>query len=276
MEYLKAINNHDKQYFKDNIKIINNEPILKNIIIKLFTNYKKIINTYDFDDFAYMIYIIKLIYKIIDKNKLLDILSDILIDNLNLIDYIYYNKFFSDNHNIIHILFKKNRNLNLQQIYYLQNIYEYFKGKNNVLDQIITNCHIIDAFADSTTVISNLIYMFKLIDKTEYNKYKIIYSSFDNYDLFYQINKNIPSINYFIIDILFLSVLDKLNYSIMHKLFKLILANKELIIYLQQKLKHNNNIVNKYKEISKNVDECIFISNEEQINLFKEFDKLFY
>ena len=223
-----------------------------------------------------MIYIIKLIYKNVDKNKLLDILTDILIDNLNLIDYIYYNKFFSNNHTIIHILFKKNRNLNLQQTYYLQNVYKFYKDKNIAVEQIIIHCQIIDAFADSTTVISNLIYMFKLIDKTEYSKYKVIYSSFENYDLFYQINKNIPHINYFIIDILFLSILNKLNYGIMYKLFKLIMSNRELIIYLHQKIKNNNDIIKKYKQISKNIEECIFIGNEEQIQLFEEFDKIFY
>ena len=36
MDYLEAIDNYNKQYFKENIKIFNNDSNIKNIIIKLF------------------------------------------------------------------------------------------------------------------------------------------------------------------------------------------------------------------------------------------------
>lgn len=293
-ELLKAISRMDMKYIRSNLSTLLkdsvNQLFIKNIIITTLNRYCEIKDSEQFDDCELLNYIIDRLNMYIEQKLLKNILQNTRIfeeeDELSLMDYIYRHKLFFEKCDLVSIFWKnKVKFVNLNE-YYLTYIFEHYsnlpqldKNKKNdnkvVIYFIIKSCKIIELSAKPEDVINNLIYMFKVIKKADYKVYKTIYMSFDEYEKFYEINRNSKNIKYFMIQVLFFTMLEKVNYKSMDKLMKTIIHNKELLSYLRKVLREDPYKAQKYYNINEISKQSLFINSEHQIKLNKMIDTIF-
>jgi hypothetical protein len=263
-----------------------NEEIIQGLIVKIIKNYNKNKNTDEYDNCVLLIYIIEQMNIYIKSEQLMRILNGIVIiknetkENLSLLDYVYRNKLFFDECDLVTILWKNKVVLKGLNSYYLTFIFDHYSKCNDKTDKdvmyhLIKNCKIIELLSNTNCVIDNLIHMFNVINKEDYHTYKSIYMSFEEYDNFYIVNKSNDNIKYFMIDILFFTMLEKINYKSMHKLIKTMIYNRELLSYLRGVLRQDPTTVSKYKSINEIAKESVFINSEHQILLNKMIDIIF-
>lgn len=292
---LDAIDLFELQYLKEhlgkNLRNCTNYKFIEDIIREVLTKYKIIKDTQKFDNCKLINYIITQLTKHVQNNKLKIILQNLRIkddstdEQLSVMDYIYRNKLFFFDCDLVSIFWKKKVVFTCLNNYYLTYVFEHYnkilqKRKEKeyeklVVYQIIKSCNIIELSSDSQSVIDNLIYMFKVIKKEEYKKYKTIYINFEEYDKFYNINRQTKNIKYFMINVLFFTMLEKINYKSLYKLMKTIIYNRELLSYLRSVLREDQDAAIKYKNINEIAKESIFISNENQMLLNNMIDVIF-
>lgn len=291
-ELLKAISRIDMKYIRSNLSTLlkdsKDKLFIKNIIITTLKKYNEIKDGDHFDDCEILNYIIDRLNMYIKKELLTSVLQNIRMieedEELSLMDYVYRHKLFFEKCDLISIFWKnKVKFVNLNE-YYLTYIFEHYikssindnKDDNKVIIYyIIKSCKIIELSAKPEDVIHNLIYMFKVIKKADYKVYKTIYMSFDEYEKFYEINRNTKNIKYFMIQVLFFTMLEKVNYKSMDKLMKTIIHNKELLSYLRKVLREDPYKAQKYYNINEISKKSLFINSEHQIKLNKMIDTIF-
>lgn len=271
-----------KSHLRQLLKKCTNYKFIEDLITEVLIKYNIIKNTEKFDNCELMNYVISELIKNIPNNKLKIIVQNIRIcDNkdkeLSIMDYIYRKQLFFLDCDLVSIFWNNKVKFIALNNYYITYIFEHYnkllkkKNENNyekiVVYKIIKSCNIIELSADSNSVINNLIHMFKSIEKSDYNKYKAIYMSFDEYDKFYDIHVHTKNIKYFMINILFFTMLEKINFKSLHKLIKTIIYNRELLSYLRAVLRNDPNTAKKYKNINEIAKDSIFISSEHQILL---------
>lgn len=277
-QLLNAINNSQIDIIKKLLpKILvsdTTQEYIKNIIIATLKNTKS--------DTTILCYVIEQLNLNLNRDVLIHILSTTVInresDKLSLLDYVFQNKLFFDECDLITLLWKNKVTflaIDNNYLSYIYNNYSKIKDEKEVQYHIIKNCKIIELLSGTEVVINNLIYMFKVIGKDDYYKYKMIYMSFEEYDAFYKINKNNEHIKYFMINVLFLSMLEKINYKSLHKLLKTIIYNRELLSYLRQVLREDPEKTQKYKNINEIATESIFVNSEHQVLLTKMIGLIF-
>lgn len=294
----KKIEEVDIEFLKKHLgrlinKNDNKAKFIGEIIIYTLEKYNKIKNTKDFDDCELLLCIITIFVKNVNKDELKNILQNINLLNstnntkLSLLDYVYRKQLFFVECDLITLFLKNNLKIKIYNDFILSNIFchysNYFKKKSIdeknyhklIVYQIIKSCNIIEVSFDSQSVINNLIYMYQKIDKNDYEKYKSIYMSFEEYDNFYKINKKQENIKFFMINILFFSMLERNNFKSLYKLMKTIIYNRELLSYLRIILKEDPDIITKYKKINEIAKESLFINSEHQMLLNNMIDVLF-
>lgn len=292
---LEAIDLFNLKYLQLNLENILNDCIdikfIENLITDVLIKYKTIKDTDKFDNCILLNYVITQLIKKIKNTKLKVILQNIRITDeetnklLSIMDYVYQNKLFFLDCDLVSIFWKNKVELICLNNYYLTYVFNYYnkilKDKTDkeyeklVVYQIIKSCNIIEVSSDSDNVINNLIYMFRVIKKEDYKKYKAIYMSFEDYDKFYNLNKQVKNIKYFMINILFFTMLEKINYKSLYNLMKTIIYNRELLSYLRTILREDTNTAIKYKNINEIAKESLFISSEHQMLLNNMIDIIF-
>lgn len=256
--------------------------IIQEIIVLTIKKYNNINNTIKYDNCTILCILIEQLNKYIEPAQLIYILNTIVIIKndvkYSLLDYVYINKLFFDECDLITLLWKNKVPMLSLNNYYLTYIYEHYmktRSEQEVLYHIIKNCKIIDLSSNTDYVINNLIYLFQAIKNTDYHKYKTIYMSFEHYDDFYKINQNCEHIKYFMINVLFFTMLEKINYKSMYNLMKTIIYNRELLSYLRKVLREDQTIIDKYRSINEIAKDSLFINSEHQILLNKMIDTIF-
>jgi hypothetical protein len=270
--------NYLKQTFPDILK--NKEyNLVKKIIIQVLNKYNIIKETDKYDNCKLLNYIIIKINEILRPRRIRNILQTIIIDDMTLLDYVYYNNLFFLECDLVTLLFKNNVKFNKLNNTYIINVFNHynklFENKDDkdklVTYQIIKSCSVIEKITNKDNVIDSLINLFTIIKKEDYDKYKCIYMNLPDYNIFYNKNKDNKDILYFMIDILFMTMLEKMQFNSMYYLMKTIINNRELLSYLRKYL-NNKKIVDKCKCMNNAAKESVFISSEHQIKLNKMID----
>ena len=292
---LDAVDLFELKYLKSNLEQVLKNCVdykfIENLIITVLTKYEIIKNTKKFDNCKLINYVITQLNKNLQNNKLKIILQNLRIrddktdEELSVMDYIYRNKLFFLECDLVSIFWKNKVEFVCLNNKYLTYVFEHYNEilrekkekeyEKLVVYQIIKSCNIIELTSDSENVIDNLIYMFRAIKKDEYQRYKAIYMSFEEYDKFYNINRQVNNVKYFMINVLFFTMLEKINYKSLYKLMKTIIYNRELLSYLRSVLREDPDTARKYKNINEIAKESIFISNEYQILLNHMIDVIF-
>lgn len=272
---IDAINLSQNDYVKKELKKVLSDGTdrLPELIVAILKKYKE----GNYDNCDLLKHIIVKLKENIEGEKLKNILQNIRMDGITILDYVYQNKLFFPECDLCVLFFKNKVGFTKIKNDYLKNVFEFHDDlfyinkipnySKMILYQIIKNCKIIETMTNAQCVIDNLIYMFHIIEKRDYTKYKNIYMSFENYDKFYKFNAKHKHIKYFMIQILFFTMLEKINYKSLHKLMKTIIYNRELLSYLRKVLREDKNIATKYNNINEIAKDSIFINDENQILL---------